>query len=178
MTMLLTIDGRSYEVDAPAHDRLSTVLRRDLGMKHVHVSCAEGECGACTILVDGMPTTSCLMLARQAEGRSITTLDGLGGPGLLHAIQEAFIEEQSFQCAFCTPGFIMMTAAFLTENSSPTPEEAAIGVSGNICRCGAHPFIVRGVLTAAEKLRGANTIGRSPYAVITANDNGRRSERR
>lgn len=97
-----------------------------------------------------------MMLAMQAEGREIVTIEGLGTPERLHPIQEAFIEEQGFQCGFCTPGFIMTTKAFLEENPNPTPEEAAMAVSGNICRCGAYPYVVRAVLSAAQKLRALN----------------------
>jgi len=164
----LNVNGIEHELQGGAVERLSTVLRSDLGLLGVHVSCAEGECGACTVLVDGEPMTACLMLARQAEGRAVVTIEGLGGLAALHPIQEAFVEEQSFQCAFCTPGFVMATKAFLERNPDPTPEQAAAGVSGNICRCGAYPYIVQGVLTAAAKLRGEDTTGRPPSGVIPA----------
>lgn len=153
--IVLNLNGRKLPVDPKPYDRLSTVLRDQAHLRGVRVSCAEGECGSCTILVDGMPVTACMMLAMQAEGREIVTIEGLGTPESLHPIQQAFIDEQGFQCGFCTPGFIMMTKAFLDENPSPTPEEAAMAVSGNICRCGAYPYVVRAVLSAAERLRAA-----------------------
>jgi len=103
--------------------------------------------------MDGRPVTACLVLAMKAEGREITTIEGLGKPDDLHPIQEAFVEEQGFQCAFCTPGVIMATKAFLDRNPDPNEDEAAVAVSGNICRCGAYPYIVRSVLSAARKLR-------------------------
>ena len=162
----LVIDEVRYSVHHLPDARLSDVLRDELNFRHVHVSCAEGECGACTILLDGVPVTSCLVLAAQAAGKKITTVAGLAPPGQLHPVQQAFIEEQAFQCAFCTPGFIMSAVAFLRENPDPGLEDAADAMSGNICRCGAHPFIVRAVLTAAEKLRGVETSRRTPYAVI------------
>lgn len=162
----LLVDGVTHTVEHAGDARLSDVLRDFLNLRHVHVSCAEGECGACTVLLDDRPVTACLVLAAQAGGREVTTVGGLGGPGRLHPIQEAFIEEQAFQCAFCTPGFVMSTAAFLAEYPNPTVEQAALAVSGNICRCGAHPFIVRAVLTAADKLRGVDTAGRDPHGVI------------
>ena len=103
--------------------------------------------------MNGEPVTACIVLGMQAEGKEILTIEGLGNVDELHPIQEAFIEEQGFQCAFCTPGFIMTTKAFLEENPDPAPEEAAMGVSGNICRCGAYPYIVRSVLRAARKMK-------------------------
>ena len=117
------------------------------------MSCSEGECGSCTVIMDGEPVTSCLVLAMQAEGREIVTIEGLGNEDNLHPIQEAFIEEQGFQCAFCTPGFIMAAKAFLDENPDPTEAEAAMAMSGNICRCGAYPYIVKSVMNAAARLR-------------------------
>ncbi len=149
----LRVNGRVHEVEIEPHERLSDVLRQKLGLYGVRVSCAEGECGSCTVLMDGRPVTACLVLAKKAEGREITTIEGLGTPDDLHPIQEAFIEEQGFQCAFCTPGVIMATKAFLDRNPDPDEDEAAAAVSGNICRCGAYPYIVRSVLSAVRKLR-------------------------
>ncbi|MBT3789818.1 MAG: (2Fe-2S)-binding protein [Alphaproteobacteria bacterium] len=150
----LNVNGTSYEIDITASESLSDVLRDRLGLLGVKVSCGEGECGSCTVLVDGKPETSCLKLGRQAEGQEITTIEGMGTYDDLHPIQEAYIEEQGFQCGFCTPGFIMATKAFLDSNPNPTEEEASEAMSGNICRCGAHPYIVKSVLKAAEKIRG------------------------
>lgn len=152
MTKLI-VNDREYELAIEPTQRLSTVLRDELGLLGVRVSCSEGECGSCTVLVDGKPVTACMMLGMQAEGKEIVTIEGLGDAEDLHPIQQAFIEEQGFQCAFCTPGFILSTKAFLDRNPDPTEEEAAIGVSGNICRCGAYPYIVKAVLSAARKLR-------------------------
>lgn len=151
----LKVNGRSWPVSPKPHDVLSDVLRDELGLTGVRVSCAEGECGACTVLMDGVPVTACLMLAYQAEGKEITTIEGLAPHGgTLDPVQQAFIEEQGFQCAFCTPGFILTTKAFLKENPNPTADEVAVGMSGSICRCGAYPYIVKAVLNAAAKLRG------------------------
>jgi aerobic-type carbon monoxide dehydrogenase small subunit (CoxS/CutS family) len=149
----LTVNGRLHEIETNPDRTLADVLRNDLGLIGVRVSCAEGECGSCTIHVDGKPVTSCLMLVGQADGSDILTIEGLGTADDLHPIQQAFIEEQGFQCAFCTPGFIMSAKAFLDENPNPTAEETAIAMSGNICRCGAYPYIVAAVMSAAEKLR-------------------------
>lgn len=153
MSARLNVNSELVELDCASDRTLADVLRNELGLFGVRVSCSEGECGSCTILVDGQPVTSCMMLVRQVEGKEVMTIEGLGTPDDLHPIQQAFIEEQGFQCAFCTPGFIMSAKAFLEENPNPTEEEAAIGMSGNICRCGAYPYIVRSVLSAARKLR-------------------------
>lgn len=152
MTRLI-VNGQAHDLDIKAHESLSDVLRKRLGLYGVRVSCNEGECGSCTVIMDGEPVTACIVLGMQAEGKEILTIEGLGNVDELHPIQEAFIEEQGFQCAFCTPGFIMTTKAFLEENPDPAPEEAAMGVSGNICRCGAYPYIVRSVLRAARKMK-------------------------
>lgn len=151
--LTFTVNGALQTIDAPPLERLSDVLRDRAGLYGVRVSCAEGECGSCTVLVDGEPVTSCLMLARQAEGCRIETIEGIGTAEKLHPIQRAFIEEQAFQCAFCTAGFIMAAKAFLAENPNPSEAEATEAMSGNICRCGSYPYIVRAVLKAAEFLR-------------------------
>lgn len=152
MTRLI-VNGQAHDLDIRAHESLSDVLRKRLGLYGVRVSCNEGECGSCTVIMNGEPVTACIVLGMQAEGKEILTIEGLGNVDELHPIQEAFIEEQGFQCAFCTPGFIMTTKAFLEENPDPAPEEAAMGISGNICRCGAYPYIVRSVLRAARKMK-------------------------
>jgi len=149
----LDVNGQKYNLNTKPHDTLSDVLRDKLGLIGVRVSCSEGECGSCTVLIDGIPSTSCLMLANQLENKKITTIEGLGSPDNLHPIQQAFIEEQGFQCAFCTPGIILTAKQFLEENPNPTAEEVSFAMSGNICRCGAYPFIVKAVLNAAEKMR-------------------------
>lgn len=152
MTLNLTVNGSAFLVEGHPDRTLADVLREDLNLIGCRVSCAEGECGSCTVLVDGEPVTACLMLAPQAERGEIVTIEGLGNPDALHPIQEAFIEEQGFQCGFCTPGFIIAAAAFLAENPDPTEEEASLAMSGNICRCGAYPYVVRSVMSAARKL--------------------------
>ena len=154
---ILSINGKQYDVDVTPDRTLADVLRNELGLIGVRVSCSEGECGSCTILIDGKPTTSCLVLVNQVEGKDVITIEGIAKPGELHPIQQAFVEEQGFQCAFCTPGFIMSAKAFLEENPNPTADEVAIGMSGNICRCGAYPYIVKAVLSAAEKMRDGQT---------------------
>lgn len=151
--MRLKVNGRVHEIEGRPDRTLAEVLRNELGFIGVRVSCSEGECGSCTVLIDGQPVTSCLMIAPQAEEKEIETIEGLACAGELHPIQQAFIEQQGFQCAFCTPGFIMSAKAFLAENPNPTEAEAAVAMSGGICRCGAYPYIVKAVMSAAEKLR-------------------------
>ena len=157
MRIRLNVNGNAIELESAADRTLADVLRDDLGLIGVRVSCSEGECGSCTILVDGQPMTSCMMLANQGECKEILTIEGLGTPEDLHPIQQAFIEEQGFQCAFCTPGFILSAKAFLEENPNPTEDEVAFAMSGNICRCGAYPYIVLSVLNAAQKLQAGSS---------------------
>ena len=153
MSSTLHVNGQNFDVEIRPHETLADVLRDKLGLIGVKVSCGEGECGSCTILVDGIPCTACLMLGRQGEGHELVTVEGIGGYENLHPIQQAFIDEQGFHCGFCTPGFIMTAKAFLDKNPNPTEEEVSIAMSGNICRCGAYPYIVKSVLKAAENIR-------------------------
>jgi aerobic-type carbon monoxide dehydrogenase small subunit (CoxS/CutS family) len=152
----LRVNGELRDVHFEPHETLAAVLRERLGLRGVRVSCGEGECGSCTVLLDGQPATSCLTLAIQAEGREITTIEGIGSEDDLHPIQQAFIDEQGFQCGFCTPGVILSTKAFLADNAHPTEAEVATALTGHICRCGAYPQIVRSVLRAAETSGGGS----------------------
>jgi len=147
----LNVNGVVYELEIEPEETLAEALRNHLGLYGVRVSCDAGECGSCTILLDGEPVASCMMLAMQAEGKEIITIEGLGTCDELHPIQEAFIEEQGFQCGYCTSGVILSTKAFLDKNPSPSPEEVAEALNGHICRCGAYPHIVKAVMTAAKK---------------------------
>jgi carbon-monoxide dehydrogenase small subunit len=138
---------------APADPRrlLSDHLRHDLGLTGTHVGCEHGVCGCCTVLLDGVPVRSCLMLAVQAEGHEVTTIEGLAAPGApLHPVQQAFHECHGLQCGFCTPGFVMSVVGFLKENPNPSPEEIDEGISGNLCRCTGYASIRRAVHRAAE----------------------------
>lgn len=154
---VLKVNGRPVEISDRGDRTLATALREDLGLIGVRVSCAEGECGSCTVLVDNEPMTSCLMLAQQAKGKEIVTIEGMAKGDDLHPIQQAFIEEQGFQCGFCTPGLILSAKAFLDENPNPTTDEVSVAMSGNICRCGAYPYIVKAVLKAAELMHETAT---------------------
>ena len=158
----LVVNGRTHDLDLDSYRFLADVLRDDLGLFGVRVSCHEGECGSCTVLVDGLQVTSCLMLAGQAAGRAIETIEGLGTSESLHPIQQAFIDEQAFQCAFCTPGFIVSAKALLEEHPDPTEDQVAAAMSGNICRCGSYPYVVRAVLDAARRLRAGTVTDGAP----------------
>jgi aerobic carbon-monoxide dehydrogenase small subunit len=144
------------ERPAPASVRrlLSDYLRHDLGLTGTHVGCEHGVCGCCTVLLDGHPVRSCLMLAVQATGHEVTTIEALAGPEEpLHPIQRAFKECHGLQCGFCTPGFVMAVSGLLAENPSPTPQEIEEGIAGNLCRCTGYASIRRAVHRAAELLR-------------------------
>jgi len=155
----LHVNGAEYEIEHLPHETLGQVLNKRLGLVGVRISCEEGECGSCTVLMDGKPVTSCMVLAMQAEGKEITTIEGLGTYDNLHPIQQAFIDEHGFQCGFCTPGFILSTVALLDENAQPEPSEIADALSGHICRCGSYPKIIQSVLKAAEVLEQEGSNG-------------------
>lgn len=147
--MILNVNGNNYEV----HARTSTlleVLRDELGLLGTKEGCSIGICGACTVLVDGKPLSSCLVLAEQVAGKEILTIEGLGGVETLHPVQQAFLEHGAFQCAYCTPGFVLTTVALLNENPSPTEDEIREYLSGNLCRCGSYQNILQAVRTASQ----------------------------
>jgi len=148
----VTVNGAEYKKTVEGRRTLADFLREDLDLTGTHLGCEHGVCGACTVLVDGEPVRSCLMLAVQADGKAVTTIEGVAEDGQLHPIQEAFWESISFQCGFCTPGFVMTTLAFLRE--CPTPDEAEVrgALTANLCRCTGYQSIVDGVLCAARKL--------------------------
>ncbi len=147
----LTVNGRTYEREVEARLLLSDFLRHDLGLTGTHVGCEHGVCGACTILLDGEPVRSCLVLAVQADGRELMTVEGLApAPGELHPLQQAFWEAHGLQCGFCTHGFLMTLVPFLEENPSPTEHEIRQAISGNLCRCTGYQHIVDAVQLAAD----------------------------
>ena len=154
--MRLTINGNAYEVAVSGPESLLGVLRGRLAMTGTKLVCGRGECGACTVLLDGKPAYACLTLAAACDGVAVTTIEGMGRPEHLHALQEAFIRHDALQCGFCTPGQIMAAAALLAENPHPTEDEVRRGMSGNLCRCGAYPKIVKAVLDAARQLEAAH----------------------
>ncbi len=151
-TVRLTVNGRAREALAEPRRTLADFLREDLELTGTHLGCEHGVCGACTVLVDGLDVRSCLMLAVQAEGRDVTTIEGLERNGELSPLQEAFRDAHSFQCGFCTPGFVMTAAALLAEPREFTDEELREELSGNICRCTGYQSIVDGVRLAAARM--------------------------
>lgn len=152
MLIRFRLNGRAVEVDVPPGRRLLDLLRQDLGLTGTKEGCGEGECGACTVLVDGKPRLSCLTAAIQVEGKEILTIEGLAKDGKLHPLQKALVETAGVQCGFCTPGFIMAAYALLLENPRPTREEVRAWLSGNLCRCTGYEQIVEAVLKAEEEL--------------------------
>jgi nicotinate dehydrogenase subunit A len=155
----MTVNGVERAVDAPPDESLLTVLRERLDLTGAKISCAEGACGACTVLVDGRAVRSCVTALAEAAGRAIVTIEGLEGSAALHPVQQAFIDEGAFQCGYCTPGMIMAAAALLAERPTPTEGEVVAALQGNICRCGMYARIVRAVLRAAPALRAPQTGG-------------------
>jgi aerobic-type carbon monoxide dehydrogenase small subunit (CoxS/CutS family) len=144
---VLRVNGVDREVDAGLRTLLA-VLRDDLGLGGAKEGCGIGMCGACTVLVDGEPISGCLMLAVQAGGRDIVTIEGVSREGELHRVQRAFVEHGAFQCAYCTPGFVLLAIALLSENPSPGDEDVRDYLGGNLCRCGSYSNIARAVIAA------------------------------
>jgi carbon-monoxide dehydrogenase small subunit len=152
-TVAFAVNGRRHEITVPVRRTLADALRDDLGLTGTHLGCEHGVCGTCTILLDGQAVRSCLMLAVQADGHEIKTVEGLADGDTLHPIQEAFWETHGLQCGFCTPGFLMTIEAFLKENPRPTEDEIREALAGNLCRCTGYVNIIKAVALAAEKLR-------------------------
>jgi aerobic-type carbon monoxide dehydrogenase small subunit (CoxS/CutS family) len=148
--MRLIVNGAAHDVTAPAHETLLTTLRERLQLTGTKLVCGRGECGACTVLIGGVSIYACLTLTAACEGERITTIEGLGQDGALHPVQAAFIAEDALQCGYCTPGQILAAVALLKDNPQPSDEEIRVGMSGNLCRCGAYPKIVRAVSAAAK----------------------------
>ena len=152
-TIQLTVNGEIREVEVKPHWTLLRVLREELGLTGTKRGCESGECGACTVLMNGKPAPSCLMLAVQAEGYEITTIEGIADNEEIHPIQEAFIEHHGMQCGYCTPGMILISKALLDENLNPDEQEIRYRIGGNLCRCGNYSNIVESILAAAKKMR-------------------------
>ena len=146
----LTVNGTKHELAVESRRTLADVLRHDLRYTGTHLGCEHGICGACTVLVDGMPARSCLMFGVQADGRSVETVEGLGSPDDLNPLQRAFTDHHGLQCGFCTPGFLMLVTAFLRENPAPTDGEIREVISSNLCRCTGYQGILRAVRAAAD----------------------------
>jgi carbon-monoxide dehydrogenase small subunit len=150
-TISVSINGTQYERTVEPRLLLSDFLRHDLGLTGTHVGCEHGVCGACTVLLDGVPVRSCLMFAVQVDGHEVTTVEALGTPDDLHPLQEAFREAHGAQCGFCTPGLLLTLVPFLEENPDPTEHEIRDAIAGNLCRCTGYQHIVDAVKLASAR---------------------------
>lgn len=148
-----TLNGQPVEVEAPATINLLTLLRDYLNVTSAKFGCEQGNCGACTVIVDGEATNSCLVLAMTVEGREVTTIEGIGTLEEPHPLQVAFTEHYGSQCGFCTPGMLMASKAFLDKHKNPTREEVVNAIVGNVCRCTGYNKIIESVLAAAEQMK-------------------------
>ena len=145
----LTVNSKVYEVEVQPQDTLLDVIREKLGLTGTKEGCGLGECGACTVIMNGKTVNSCLVLAVEADGKQITTIEGLAQGDKLHPIQQAFIDQGGLQCGFCTPGMIISAKALLDENPNPSEDEIRRGISGNFCRCTGYTKIIKSIKTAA-----------------------------
>jgi carbon-monoxide dehydrogenase small subunit len=152
-TVNATINGRLYQEDVEPRLLLPHFLREAIGLTGTHVGCVIGECGACTILLDGKLVKSCLLFAVQADGREITTVEALAKNGTLHPVQEAFVEKYGFQCGYCTPGMVLAAYALLNQNTDPGEDEIRRALAGNLCMCTGYAQIIESVKEAAKKLK-------------------------
>ncbi|HJM51211.1 MAG TPA: (2Fe-2S)-binding protein [Alphaproteobacteria bacterium] len=149
-TVAFTVNGRPYEVDVPVNWTLLRLLRDELGLIGTKDGCSQGVCGACTVLLDGVTVRACLSLAVRADGRSVTTVEGLKQDGKLHRLQQAFMDQGAVQCGFCTPGMLLSSAELLEENPTPNEDEVREALVGNLCRCTGYTRIVRAVVAAGQ----------------------------
>ena len=152
--LTLKVNGRTEELLIEPHKTLLQVLREDLGLTGAKHGCGVGDCGSCTVLLDGEPVNSCLVLALQVDGREVTTIEGLAQDGKLHPVQDAFIDHGAIQCGFCSPGMILTSKALLDANPHPDHKEIRKAISGNLCRCTGYQKIVEAVEDAAKRLAG------------------------
>jgi carbon-monoxide dehydrogenase small subunit len=154
MKAKLSINETVYEVEVETHWTLLYVLREKLGLTGTKHACGNGECGNCTVLIDGKPVLSCLTLAAESEGKKITTIEGLAKKGKLHPIQQAFLDQHAIACGHCTPAMILCAYALLNTNHSPTKDEVRRAISGVLCRCTGYVKVVKAIMAATETLRG------------------------
>ncbi len=152
----LTVNGLPCEIAVQPNRTLLDLLRDDLDITGPKEGCGEGDCGACVVLLNGITVNACLVLALEAEGAQVTTIEGVASGNTLHPVQQAFLEAGSVQCGFCTPGMVLATMALLERTPAPTALEARAGISGNLCRCTGYQKIVDGILLASERMRGGS----------------------
>ncbi len=155
MHIELTVNGKQMETLAEPRELLIHVLRERLGLTGPHIGCETSHCGACTVDLNGKSVKSCTIFAAQANGATITTIEGIAGPGGMHVLQESFREHHGLQCGFCTPGMITRAWRLLQENPTPTEEDIRFGMAGNLCRCTGYQNIVKSILAAASELASA-----------------------
>ena len=157
--IVLHINGQNYPVQVEPDELLVDVLRNRLGLTGTKKGCGTGDCGACTVLMDGRPVTSCLVLAVAAEGKSIATVEGLSDGDKLSALQQSFIDHGAVQCGYCTPGMLMVAKKLLDDNPHPTKAEVRAAIAGNLCRCTGYVKIVEAIMSAADAASGGQTAG-------------------
>jgi carbon-monoxide dehydrogenase small subunit len=155
-SIALTVNGRPHRLEVDTRTILAHLLREQLGLTGTHIGCATGNCGVCTVLLDGQTVKSCCVLAPDVNGQSVTTIEALSSSvDDLHPIQQAFVENQGLQCGFCTPGMVLSTMQLLRDNPDPSEAEIRHGIAGNLCRCTGYHFIVTSILDAARRLRAS-----------------------
>lgn len=158
-TFTLHVNGQPHSIDGAPGDNLLTVLRYELGLTGSKYGCGEGQCGACTVLVDGVATRSCVTRLETLAGKRITTIEGLAPAGTLHPVQEAFLEVEAFQCGYCTPGMVIAASSLLNAKPSPSERDIASAMDRNVCRCGTFPRIVKAIQLAAERMKSTSSAG-------------------
>jgi nicotinate dehydrogenase subunit A len=158
-TFTLHVNGEMHSIDGTAGDNLLTVLRYELGLTGSKYGCGEGQCGACTVLVDGVATRSCVTRLETLKGKKITTIEGIAPAGTLHPVQEAFLEVEAFQCGYCTSGMVMAAASLVNATPSPSERDIAAALDRNICRCGTFPRIVKAIQLAAGRMKSTSSAG-------------------
>lgn len=156
-SITITVNGETHSFRVPVNRTLLQLLREDLGLTGTKEGCGEGDCGACTVLLDGKAVNSCLVLAVEADGKKVVTVEGLAQNGELHPLQQAFIDEGAVQCGFCTPGMLLAAKGLLDENPLPTEAEIRQAIAGNLCRCTGYVRIVKAIQTAAQRLATSQT---------------------
>jgi aerobic carbon-monoxide dehydrogenase small subunit len=168
LTISVTVNGEGHTIEVEPRLLLVHLLREDLNLTGTHIGCDTSNCGACTVILDGVPVKSCTLLAVQADGASIETVEGLEQNGQLHPLQEGFWQEHGLQCGFCTPGMLMISKALLASNANPTEDEIRRGISGNLCRCTGYVNIVKAIQYAAAKLRGEAAVSTQQAEAVHA----------